>query len=135
VTGCCADVDGGGPIVDAGGGGGVGVDDGGRAFVGGGGGGGGTTLVDDSGQELPGLDSQKRGEQLLGGSVLAQVVHHALLPSGLVWQHLTVRSPKFSHVYPNTMLDLENELYSNARIKNDITTKVAASLLVDIVHC
>jgi hypothetical protein len=98
------EVDGSGPNVDAGGG----VDDGCRAFLGGCVGG--TTLVDDSGQELPGLDSQKRGEQLLGGSVLAQVVHHALLPSGLTWQHLTVRSPKFSQLYPNTILDLENEL-------------------------
>ena len=84
------------------------VVDGGRALLGGCEGGG-STLV-GGGVDVLGAPSKKRGEQLLGGSVLSQVVHHAVLPSGLVWQHLTVRSPKFSHLYADTLLYLGNEL-------------------------
>ena len=69
-------------------------DDGGRTFLGGGGGEGGSSFVGgEVGLRRPSLN---RGEQLLGGSVLSQVVHHAPLPSGSGWQHLTVLSPKFS---------------------------------------
>jgi hypothetical protein len=77
------------------------------------------SLLVGGGVVVLGAPSKKRGLQLLGGSVLSQVVHHAVLPSGLVWQHLTVRSPKFSHlikkivgstICPRSMVILSNSL-------------------------